>query len=77
MLILTLKEIVPMKNLTTDEYSLISSFLCNTDKINCGVLKDLLLNCVKKSESFEECILLKLNFNKNCMKRDEVKKSDK
>lgn len=34
MLILTLKAIVPMKNLTTDEYSLISSFLCNTDKIN-------------------------------------------
>ena len=49
----------------------------NADKINCGVLKDLLLNCVKKSESFEECILLKSNFNISCMRCDSVKKSDK
>lgn len=49
----------------------------NIDKINCRILKDLLVNCVKKSDSFEECILLKLNFNKNCKTNVKLKNSGK
>lgn len=44
---------------------------------NCLILKDLLVNCAKKSSTLDECKLLKFNYNKFCVKKYNIIKSCK
>jgi hypothetical protein len=45
--------------------------------INCNITKDLLFNCVEKSNQLDECILLKYFINKYCLKENIIQKSFK
>ena len=38
------------------------------NKNSCKITKDLLLNCVKKSNKLDECVLLKSIYNRYCKK---------
>ena len=53
----------------------IKIFLCyfimdnnSYNKNSCKITKDLLLNCVKKSNKLDECVLLKSIYNRYCKK---------
>lgn len=53
----------------------IEIFLCSFimennfyNKNSCKITKDLLLNCVKKSNKLDECVLLKSIYNRYCKK---------
>lgn len=46
-------------------------------KNNCKITKDLLLNCAKKSNKLDECLLLKSLYNKYCKSKLIINKSSK